>query len=437
MARRRGVRTQLRPGGIRRAEVPPRFDRAPDRSPGLMSQLQTARVAAAALLPIRFFFGATFLIAGLDKLLSPSFLRTGDPASIGTQLELYARSSPVGGLVTAVLPIAPQIGFLIAVAEIAVGIGALTGLAFRLAAAGGAALSLLFWLTVSWSTRPFYYGPDLPYLMGWVVLAIAGHGNLLVPSAIMVPTATSVRHPAQGVAGIGAGAGGWDGRDMRRWETPVSPARRAFIQAGMLGALAVILAAAATPFRGLFASTRGVGLTGDRLAPSPGATTVPGSTPGPSPAGSSPQASPGATNAPGASPGATNAPGASPGATNAPIASPGTPGLAIGQVADVKSVGYAAFQVPVDAPAPLPAGDPAVVLKLKDGTFVAYDLICTHQGCQIDRWDSVNQLLVCPCHGAEFDAASNGAVVAGPARTRLPSLPLAIDSATGTIYLKT
>jgi thiosulfate dehydrogenase [quinone] large subunit len=127
----------------------------------------------------------------------------------------------------------------------------------------------------------------------------------------------------------------------------------------------------------------------------------------------------------------------SPAGTAGPAASPSTPGLAVGTVADVQAAGYAIFQVPAGAPAPYPAGDPAVVLKLKDGSLVAYDLICTHQGCQIDRWDAAQQLLVCPCHGAEFDAASNGAVVAGPARTRLPSLALAIDSASGTIYLKT
>jgi thiosulfate dehydrogenase [quinone] large subunit len=409
MARRRGIQAQIRPG-----EVPPQTVGASDRGPDLRSRLRTATVTAVALLPIRFFFGATFLVAGLDKLLTASFLRTGDPASIGAQLALFARTSPVGELVRLVLPIAPQIGFLIAVAEIAVGLGALTGLAFRFAAAGGAALSLLFWLTVSWSTRPFYYGPDLPYMMGWVVLAIAGHGDLLVPHRIIgaLTNLASTPETARGVGAMGPGAGGQGGRDMRREPMPPSPARRAIVQAVVLGGLAVVLAAVATPFRGIFASSRGTGLTGDVPAASPGDTSVPG-----------PSA-------------ASGGPAPSPGATSAPAGSPGTLSLAIGKVAAVQSAGYAAFQVPVDAPAPLPAGDPAVVLKLKDGSFVAFDLICTHQGCQIDRWDSATQVLVCPCHGAEFDAAANGAVVAGPARTRLPSLPLTIDSATGTIYLK-
>ena len=387
------------------------------RGPDWRSQLRTAQVGAAALLPIRFFFGATFLFAGLDKFFNPSFLGTEGAASIGSQLALFARSSPIGGLVTLVLPIAPLIGFLIAVGEIAVGLGALTGLAFRLAAAGGAALSLLFFLTVSWSTRPFYYGPDLPYLMGWVVLALAGHGNLLVPHRFIAPIGDSgaARDGLPGAAGVGAGAAGLVPSDVRSGQTPPSPARRAFMQAGILGALAIIVAAAASPFRGIFGSTSGTGLTADGSGGSPGDTIAPSGEPGPTTAASGPLPTP---------------------AGSGPAASPGVANLAVGKVADVQSAGFVAFQVPADAPAPLPAGDPAVVLKLKNGNLVAYDLICTHQGCTIDNWDAANQVLICPCHGAEFDAASNGAVVAGPARTRLPSLPIVIDSATGTIYLK-
>jgi len=53
------------------------------------------------------------------------------------------------------------------------------GLAYRLAAAAGASISFLFWLTASWGTAPYFYGPDLPYAAGWLTLALAGHGGLL------------------------------------------------------------------------------------------------------------------------------------------------------------------------------------------------------------------------------------------------------------------
>ena len=38
--------------------------------------------ATIALLPVRFFLGATFLYAGLDKLLDPTFLDPAAPTSL-------------------------------------------------------------------------------------------------------------------------------------------------------------------------------------------------------------------------------------------------------------------------------------------------------------------------------------------------------------------
>ena len=58
-----------------------------------------ATVRAAALLPIRFFFGITFLYAGLDKLLDPGFLNPANAASIQAQMLAFSRASPIGGLV--------------------------------------------------------------------------------------------------------------------------------------------------------------------------------------------------------------------------------------------------------------------------------------------------------------------------------------------------
>ena len=107
-----------------------------------------------ALVPVRFFFGATFLYAGLDKLLDPAFFDPAAATSLHAQLIEFARFSPLGGLITAALPLSSVIGLLIAVAELGIGIGALTGLAFRVAAAGGMVLSLVFWLTASWAAHP-------------------------------------------------------------------------------------------------------------------------------------------------------------------------------------------------------------------------------------------------------------------------------------------
>jgi len=45
---------------------------------------------------------------------------------------------------------------------------------------------------------------------------------------------------------------------------------------------------------------------------------------------------------------------------------------------------------------------PAALVRLADGSVVAYSRVCTHAGCQVG-FDPQAMLLVCLCHGAEFD----------------------------------
>lgn len=326
-----------------------------------------------ALVPIRFFFGATFLWAGLDKLLDPAFLDPTAATSLHAQLVAFARFSPLGGLIQAALPLSSVIGLVIAVAEIGIGIGALTGLAFRVAAVGGFLLSLLFWLTASWATHPYYFGADLPYAFGWLALAIAGHSGYLVSARFTGAGTQPQRGPAAAEA-----------------EVAQSPERRLFLQTATLAGLAAIVASFTLPFRA-------AGLVGQVAGP--GSSPTPLSTPLPTP-------------------GSTVPPGAVP----------------VAKVADVTGTGSAAFTVPFDAPSPLPAGDPAVIVQLADGSFVAFDAVCTHAGCTVE-WDQTDRLLVCPCHDAVFDAGHAAAVLHGPAPAPLTSLPLVIDPATGTILL--
>src|SRR4051794_31061011 len=166
-----------------------------------------ARGPYAALLPLRFALGAAFLYAGLDKLLDPDFLQATGRASIGTQMQGWVLASPLGWLIAAVLPYAVPIGLGIALAEIAVGLGTLLGLAYRLAAFGGALLSLLFFLTASWAVRPLSLGNDLPYALGWLTLGLAGSGGLWVLDDVIerrrVPAAS-------GAAGWQSEAAGFD-----------------------------------------------------------------------------------------------------------------------------------------------------------------------------------------------------------------------------------
>lgn len=69
------------------------------------------------------------------------------------------------------------------------------------------------------------------------------------------------------------------------------------------------------------------------------------------------------------------------------------------------------------------SGNPAVLVHLENGDFVAYSAVCTHQGCTVAYKDGQ---LACPCHGSIFDPASGGAVVNGPAQQPLPEIPVEV-----------
>jgi rieske iron-sulfur protein len=60
------------------------------------------------------------------------------------------------------------------------------------------------------------------------------------------------------------------------------------------------------------------------------------------------------------------------------------------------------------------------------GELVAFSAVCTHAGCIVSAWRAADRVLLCPCHGSEYDPARAAAVVAGPAPQPLPSLPLAV-----------
>lgn len=127
-----------------------------------------------ALLPLRIFLGVTFIYASLDKLTDSSFLKDSGSGSIGDMMRAVRDSAAFPSMVDTALDNPVAFGYAIAFGELAVGIGTLVGLLARLAALGGALISLSLWLTVSWQTDPYYYGNDLAYLMAWLPLVLAG-----------------------------------------------------------------------------------------------------------------------------------------------------------------------------------------------------------------------------------------------------------------------
>jgi thiosulfate dehydrogenase [quinone] large subunit len=391
---------------------------APWTSP--RAQLEGASLAARALLPVRFFFGATFIYAGLDKIVDPAFFDASSPASITAQLAAFARTSPLAFMIKPVEPYAILVGLLIALAEIAIGLGAVSGLLFRAAAAGGALLSLLFFLTASWATHPYYYGADLPYAFGWLALAIAGTSGLLVPKFIAeIGTSMEGVMPwGQRVASSAAASGF---RPPRYLDEEPSASRRLVVQTGVLAAATFVVGSLGLPV--MF-------LRRDDRAPSDGGTADTSGGAGPAAAVN------GTTTGAAGSPIASTPPG---GPTSAPHATPvpgfTASGLTVTTTAQVDQHGAVRIRVPVSAPASLPAGDPAMVVKLKNGGYACFDTVCTHQGCRVG-WDAADGVLLCPCHGAAFDPNNHAAVLQGPTNQPLLELPITIDPKTGAITLK-
>ncbi|MFF8838525.1 DoxX family protein [Streptomyces sp. NPDC015130] len=133
-----------------------------------------------ALLPLRLFLGITFVYAAFDKLTDSAFFAADGSGSIGETMRAVRDSSAIPALVDLALKNPAGFGYAIAFGELAVGIGTLLGLYARVAALGGALISLSLWLTVSWQVNPYYLGNDLAYLMSWLPLLLAGASVLSV-----------------------------------------------------------------------------------------------------------------------------------------------------------------------------------------------------------------------------------------------------------------
>jgi Rieske Fe-S protein len=95
------------------------------------------------------------------------------------------------------------------------------------------------------------------------------------------------------------------------------------------------------------------------------------------------------------------------------------PVLDIGAVDDLPPGGMKVFEYPTKA-------DPCVLVRLSDGSFVAYDRRCTHLSCPVVPRPEAGRL-DCPCHNGHFDLAT-GAPLAGPPRRPLPRVTLEVRS---------
>jgi thiosulfate dehydrogenase (quinone) large subunit len=134
----------------------------------------SATASRYALLPLRLFLGVTFAYAGLQKLADPAYLDANSPTSVQATILSLQHQSPIGWLLGLSAHAPVLVGVSIALGELAVGLATLVGLWVRVAAAGGLLLSLTFFLTVSFHTKPYYYGSDIVFLFAWTVPLLAG-----------------------------------------------------------------------------------------------------------------------------------------------------------------------------------------------------------------------------------------------------------------------
>ena len=133
---------------------------------------------------LRAFLGVTFTYAGLQKLTNRFFFEAANPGSIQAQLHASITTSPIGPLIRLSAHDPVLVGLLIAFGELAVGLGTLFGLFGRVAAAGGMAVSLLLFLSVSFSTTPYFYGSDIVFFFAWTPQLVGGSGAWSVDFAL-------------------------------------------------------------------------------------------------------------------------------------------------------------------------------------------------------------------------------------------------------------
>ncbi len=367
-----------------------------------------------ALLPLRVFLGVTFAFAGLQKLADPSFFRSTSPSSIEAQMAGAARFSPIHSLLHAMLPHAVLIGWVIAYGELAIGLGTLLGLKTRIAATAGAFLSFNLFLAVSFHSKPYFTGADIVFLFAWLPLIIAGGGSRLSADAMISRAAAK----QAGVASSPLVAIPFD--NVQTWcgnfnkghckalaNRPCSAAHCPVLQhrpqvtpvaiktfdrrTVVIGSTTVAVVAGAAAVTGYLTTAVGhleaSAVSGEKSTTS---STLAG------------------------------------GGAGANAGTGTTKGTLLGPATSVPVGSAANFTIPS-------SGDPGIVVQLTKGTFVGYDAVCPHAGCQVGYAPSA-KMLVCPCHGSEFLVAT-GQVISGPAPHGLTPLTI-VESANGNLYLQ-
>jgi thiosulfate dehydrogenase (quinone) large subunit len=432
--------------------------KASSSSTDQQSWWKALHISQRILLPLRLFLGITFLYAGIQKLTDPQFFNRSAPGFIGRQIMAFAHGSPIHNVLLHIaLPHAVFFGAIIAVGEMAIGIGTLLGFLFRPAAFFGMLLSLLFFLSVSWHVYPYFYGADIVFFFAWTPLLLAGPLGSGLPSIdavlvrrILMDMSPETRGRMGPVSNFFLGVGDVvEKQNVPLEEMPTQAVNRIYGQGAQYnskvsgypqGVPQHIMSGQGRQgnvygnsqqqinYKGRNAALRrsqenrrnflwglvagGLGMLGITVAgrailshPFGGDDNTSTITQNPSTV-SGTQSTPSSGNA----------------------TTPASGSTEIAKVSSVQPNSAVTFTIPSN-------GDPGVLVRLQNGKFVAFDATCTHAGCPV-QYDASSQHLLCPCHGAEFDPSHAAAVVQGPTNTPLTSVPITVNNSTGAITLQ-
>lgn len=345
------------------------------------------------LMPLRLFLGVTFLYAALQKLANPDYLNAGSPTSVMSQMKALESSTPIGPLLRLSLHAPTLVGLMIAFGELAVALGILAGLWTRLAAIGGILLSLTFFLSVSWSTTPYFYGSDIVFVFAWSVFATCGAGGVLCLDAWIEDRARREGIPAA---------------------RPVDEVRRRILigarSTALLAGVAAVLGGATAVIGRIAGGTDQAGPQGLLGGPNAGA------------GGSRPRTR---TAHHASTTSSTTSTPSTPSTDPTPATSEAPLGPVVSAPAGTAVAPASALPVGQARQFTDPAtGAPAWALRPSSSKVVAFSAICTHAGCTVG-YDPSAAEFVCPCHGGRF-SATTGAVLGGPPPSPLRQIPARI-----------
>src|SRR5579884_360458 len=337
-------------------------------------------IPAIVVLPLRLFLGLTFVYAAIQKLTDPGFLHPGSSTYIGAQLLGFSRGSPIHFFLMHAAEHAIAVGLLTILTEFAIGLCVLLGIATRPAALVGLVLNLIFFLSASWHTYPYFIGSDIVFVITWLTLALSGPGPFSLGRVVEIRILPEMPPDVRRLA-LGPETATLAGQSRIT--------RREAIVGSVVTAVLVFLGIA--DHAGSVGAASGAG----------------GSLGGKSSNGT-------------------------------PASGQGTASRGTGNStspAGMKKVGNMSQLPPnsagmVQDPA---SGDPVIIVRTDRAHIYAYDAVCTHAGCTV-QYDPSQKLIVCPCHGGEFDPSHGAQVVAGPPPTPLGKIAFKVDNR-GNIYI--